>query len=161
MKTSALTRTSGKRTKTTDRERISGKCNRNNWRLFCELRSNSSKKEKSIKILPYSRKLNEVTNKRKAQLPIMQNIISRISRKISEGEDSKILATTLDFDYAYGQINLDEKTRNFCIFTVTGGEFTGYYRFLKDSMEWQISQQFAKNGSINHWNTNIRHGLTI
>ena len=37
----------------------------------------------------------------------------------------------LDFDYAYGQIKLNENTRNLCIFTVTGGEFTGYYRFLK------------------------------
>ena len=94
-------------------------------------------------------------------MPNTQELISRIARKISEGEDGKFLATTLDFDYAYGQINLDEKTRNFCIVTVTGGEFTGYYRFLKDSMEWQIFQQFAKNGSINHWNPNIRHGLTI
>ena len=29
------------------------------------------------------------------------------------------------------RIKLDEKTRNFGIFTVAGGEFTGYYRFLK------------------------------
>ena len=36
----------------------------------------------------------------------------------------------LDFDYAYGQIKLDEDTKNLCIITVTGGEFTGYYRFL-------------------------------
>ena len=37
----------------------------------------------------------------------------------------------MDFDYAYGQIKLDEKTRNLCTFTVTGGDFTGYYRFMK------------------------------
>ena len=41
------------------------------------------------------------------------------------------MATKLDFDYAYGQIKLDENTENLCIFTVTGGDFTGYYRFLK------------------------------
>ena len=41
------------------------------------------------------------------------------------------MATKLDFDYAYGQIKLDEEKRNLCSFTVTGGEFTGYYRFLK------------------------------
>ena len=51
---------------------------------------------------------------------------SKISSK--QGE---ILATKIDFDYAYGQIKLDEKTKNLCIFTVTGGDFTGYYRFLK------------------------------
>ena len=52
-------------------------------------------------------------------------------KKKSEREDGGILATKLDFDYAYGQIKLDEKTRNLCIFSVTGGEFTGYYRFVK------------------------------
>ena len=41
------------------------------------------------------------------------------------------MATKLDFDYAYDQIKLDENTKNLCIFTVTGGEFTGYYRFLE------------------------------
>ena len=27
---------------------------------------------------------------------------------------------------------MDENTKNLCIFTVTGGDFTGYYRFLKE-----------------------------
>ena len=62
------------------------------------------KKDKSIKIALDSRKLNEITVKRKAQMPNMEELISRISRKISEGEDGEILATKLDFDYAYGQI---------------------------------------------------------
>ena len=89
------------------------------------------KKDKSIKIALDSRKLNEITLKRKAQMPNMEELISRISRKISEGEDGEVLATKLDFDYAYGQIKLDDDTKNLCIFTVTGGNFTGYYRFLK------------------------------
>ena len=37
----------------------------------------------------------------------------------------------MDFDFAYGQFKLDDETQNLCIFTITGGEFTGYYRFLK------------------------------
>ena len=89
------------------------------------------KKDKSIKIAQDSRKLNEVTIKRKAQMPNMEELTSRISRKISEGKEGEILATKLDFDYAYGQIKLDENTKNLCIFTVPGGDFTGYYRFLK------------------------------
>ena len=89
------------------------------------------KKDKSIKIALDSRKLNKVTNKRKAQMPNMEELTSRISKKISEGKEGKILATKLDFDYAYSQIKLDENTKNLCIFTVTGGDFTGYYRFLK------------------------------
>ena len=64
------------------------------------------KKDKSIKITVDSRKLHEVTIKRKAQMPNMEELISRISSEISEGE-GEILSTTLDFDYAYGQIKLD------------------------------------------------------
>ena len=62
----------------------------------------------------------------------MEELISRISKKISEAE---ILATKSDFDYQYGPIKLDEKTRNLCIFTVREGEITGYYRFLKGFYE--------------------------
>ena len=89
------------------------------------------KKDKSIKIALDSRKLNEATIKRKAQMPNMEELLSRISRKISEEQEGEIWITKLDFDYAYGQIKLDDQTKNLCIFTVTGGEFTGYYRFLK------------------------------
>ena len=89
------------------------------------------KKDKSIKIALDSRKLNEATIKRKAQMPNMEELISRISRKISEEQEGEIWITKLDFDYAYGQIKLDGQTKNLYIFTVTGGEFTGYYRFLK------------------------------
>ena len=89
------------------------------------------KKDKSIKIALDSRKLNEATIKRKAQMPNMEELISRISRKISEEKEGEIWLTKLDFDYAYGQIKLDDETKNLCIFTITGGEFTGYYRFLK------------------------------
>ena len=89
------------------------------------------KKDKSIKIALDSRKLNKIAMKRNAQMPNMEEWISRISRKISAGEDGGVLATKLDFDYAYGQIKLDDDTKTLCIFIVTGGNFTGYYRFLK------------------------------
>ena len=65
-------------------------------------------------------------------MPNMEELLSRISRKISEGTEGEILAAKLYLDYAYRQIKLDEKkTRNLCIFTVTGDEFTGNYRFLQ------------------------------
>ena len=89
------------------------------------------KKDKSMETTLDSRKLNEATIKRKAQLPNMGELISRLSRKISEGKKGEIRITKLDFDYAYGQIKLEDRTKSLCLFTVTGGEFTGYYRFLK------------------------------
>ena len=59
--------------------------------------------------------LNEITvTTRKAQMPPnIEELISRISRKTSQGSDSKILASKLDFDYAYGQIKLDENTQTY------------------------------------------------
>ena len=89
------------------------------------------KKDKSVKIALDSRKLNEITIKRKAQMPNMEELISRISRKIADGPADEIWTSKLDLDYAYGQLLLSREARNLCIFAVTGGNFTGYYRFLE------------------------------
>ena len=83
------------------------------------------KKDKSVKIALDSKKSNEATIKKKAQLPNMEELIPRISRKVSEEQKGEIWITKLDFDYAYGQIKLNENTKKLCIFTVTGAEFTG------------------------------------
>ena len=61
---------------------------------------------KSIKIALDSRKLNEATIKRNAQLPNMEELISRISQKLSEETESEITITKLEFDYASGQLKL-------------------------------------------------------
>ena len=84
------------------------------------------KKDKSVKIALVSRKLSESTIMKKAQMPNMEELISRVSRKISRKQESEIWKTKLDIDYAYDQIKLDDNTKNLCIFTVTVGELTGY-----------------------------------
>ena len=89
------------------------------------------KKDKSVKIALDSRKLNEITIKRKAQMPNMEELFSRIPRKTADGPADEIWTSKLDLDYAYDQLILSKEARNLCIFAVTGGDFTGYYRFLK------------------------------
>ena len=69
------------------------------------------KKDKSIKIALDSRKLNEATIKKKAQLPNMEELISRIPRKIFEEQEGEVWITKLDFDYAYDQIKLNENIK--------------------------------------------------
>ena len=91
----------------------------------------SVKKDKPIKIALDSRKLNEITVKRKAQMPNVEELITQISRKIADGPADEIWISKFDLDYAYGQLLLSREARNLCIFAVTGGKFTGYYRFLK------------------------------
>ena len=71
------------------------------------------KKDKSVKIALDSRKLNTMTVERKTQMPNKEELISRISRKKPKGTEGEILATKLDFDYAYGQIKLDETAKRF------------------------------------------------
>ena len=89
------------------------------------------KNDKSVKIALDSRKLNEITIKTKAQMPNMEELNSRISRKIADGPADEVWISKYDLDYAYGQLILSREARNLCIFAVTGGNFTGYYRFLK------------------------------
>ena len=86
--------------------------------MFCEARSNNGKEGQIIEIALHSQKLNEGTIKRNAQMPNMEDLLSSISREISEGEAGEILATKLDFEYAHVQIKLDEETRILCTFTV-------------------------------------------
>ena len=89
------------------------------------------KEDKSVKVALDSRKLNEITIKRKAQMPNMEELISRISRKTADGPADEIWISKFDLDYAYGQLLLTREARNLCIFSVTGGNVTGYSRFLK------------------------------
>ena len=89
------------------------------------------KKDKTVKIALDSRKLKEITVKRKAQMPNMEELISRKSRTIADGETYLICISKLDPDYAYGQMQLSKHAKDLCIFAITGGNFTRYYRFLK------------------------------
>ena len=59
------------------------------------------KKDKSVKIALDSRKLNEITIKRKAQMPNMEELISRISRKSANGPADEIWTSKFDLDYFF------------------------------------------------------------
>ena len=67
-----------------------------------------------------SRKLTEITVKRKAQMPNMEELISRISRKTADGEADEIWTSKFGLDYVYGQVPLSKKAMDLCIFAVTG-----------------------------------------
>ena len=64
-------------------------------------------------------------------MPNVEKLISGRSRKIADGRADEIWISKFDLDYAYGQLLLSRDARNLCIFAVLGGNFTGYYRFLK------------------------------
>ena len=90
------------------------------------------KRDKPIKFALKSRKLNGINIKKKAQMPNMEELLLRISRRNNDGKEGEIWISKLDLGYAYGQVMLSEKAKNLCIFTVTGGKFKVQYRFLKE-----------------------------
>ena len=61
----------------------------------------------------------------------MEELISRISRKIADGSTDQIWISKFDLDYAYGQLQLSKHALDLCIFAITGGNSTGFYRFFK------------------------------
>ena len=88
------------------------------------------KKDKSVKIALNSRKLNEACVKRKAAMPNMEELISKISAKNTKGE-GEIWMSKTDLDYAYGQAKLSKEAAKHCVFSIIAGDFTGHYRFKK------------------------------
>ena len=88
------------------------------------------KKDKSVKIALDSRKLNEACIKRKAAMPNMEELVSKISAKITDGE-GEVWMSKIDLDYAYGQAKLSKEAAKHCVFSIIGGDFTGHYRFKK------------------------------
>ena len=66
-------------------------------------------------------------------MPNMEAVISRSSKKLADGPAIEICSSKFDLDYAYGKLQLSKRAMDQCIFAVTGGSFTGNYRFLKGS----------------------------
>ena len=63
-------------------------------------------------------------------MPNMEELISKISTKITKGE-GEIWMSKIDLDYAYGQAKLSEEAAKHCVFSIIGGDFTGPYGFKK------------------------------
>ena len=89
------------------------------------------KKDKTVKITLYARKLNESCVKKRPHMPNMEELLNQISTKLSRNDHDPIWISVIDLDYAYGQMKLAPETSKHCNFAVTGENMNGYYRFLK------------------------------
>ena len=74
------------------------------------------KKDKSVKIALDSRKLNEACVKRKAAMPNMEKLISKISAENTKN-NGEIWMSKIDLDNAYGQAKLskDAASKTLCV----------------------------------------------
>ena len=65
-------------------------------------------------------------------MPNMEELLNQISVEITRDRVVHFFISKKDFDYAYGQMQLSEETRRQCVFALSGGKFSGYYRFKKE-----------------------------
>ena len=90
------------------------------------------KSDKSVKIALDSRNLNDSCIKMKPQIckimPNILEILNQIPVEITRGRTVQLFLSKIDLDYAYGQLKLSEETSRQCVFALTGGTFSGYYR---------------------------------
>ena len=89
------------------------------------------KSDKSVKIALDSRKLNDSCIKMRPHMPNMEDLLNQISVEITRDRTAQLFLSKIDLDYAYGQMKLSEETSRQCVFAITGGNFSGYYRFKK------------------------------
>ena len=64
-------------------------------------------------------------------MPNMEELLIQISVEITRDRTLQLFMSKIDLDYAYGQRKLSEETSRQCVFGLTGGKFSGYYRFKK------------------------------
>ena len=59
----------------------------------------------------------------------LENLMDMIAEKI-DGKEGEVWYSSVDMEYAYGQVPLDESTAKNCNFRIIGGKSTGTYRFV-------------------------------
>ena len=84
---------------------------------------------KPVKVALDSRKLNNSCIKVRPHMPNMKELLNQISVEITKDRTKKLMISKIDLDYAYGQMMLSEETSRQCVFAITGGNFSSYYRF--------------------------------
>ena len=89
------------------------------------------KGDKSVKIALDSRKLNDSCIKMRPHMPNMEDLLNQISVEITRARTTQLFLSKIGLDYAYGQMKLSKETSRQCVFALTGGNFSGYYRFKK------------------------------
>ena len=89
------------------------------------------KNDKSEKIALDSGKVNDSCIKVRPHMPNREELLNQISVEITKDRTKELMISKIDLDYAYSQIMLSEEPSRQCVFAITGGNFSGYYRFKK------------------------------
>ena len=77
-------------------------------------------------------------------MPNMEILVNQISVEITRDRAAQLFMSKIDLDYAYEQRKLSEETSRQCVFALTGGNFSGYYRFKKGFTVSPTYPQFSR-----------------
>ena len=61
----------------------------------------------------------------------IEELLNQILVEIMSDRTKILMISKIDLDYAYGKMKLSKETSRQCVFEITGGKFSGYYRFKK------------------------------
>ena len=89
------------------------------------------KNDKSVKLVLDSQKLNDSCIKIRPHMPNMEKLLNQISVEITKDRTKELMISMIELDYAYSQMMLPEETSRQCVFAITAGNFSGYFRFEK------------------------------
>ena len=87
------------------------------------------KKDQTVKLALDSKKINKFIHKNKYQMPNIDLLLNNIAQEVKSDKTKQTLFSKLDLRYAYSQIPLDQRTREHCNFSLTGGNATKTYQF--------------------------------
>ena len=83
------------------------------------------KKDRSVKIALDARSLNNAILKNKYRMPNLESLMEKVAEIVNDNNDGEVFFTSLDIQYAYGQMILHHETAKHCTFQIVGGESTG------------------------------------
>ena len=84
---------------------------------------NTVRKDNSVKLAMDARILNDNTIKGKAQMPILEELLGQVSMAITRNEEMPLYISTIDLEYAFGQVKLHPETSKHCNIAIIGGYY--------------------------------------
>ena len=99
---------------------IRKKANNNDKNCFVSPAVITVKKDESLKIALDSLLTKQTQSETNAQSPNMEELISKLSRKVADGPADAKWSSNNDLAYIYGQLIVSREARNLCIFPING-----------------------------------------
>ncbi len=94
--------------------------------IFVSPEEITHKSQGTVKIALDSIEPNMQVVKKKMQLPLRAELLDQISMKISGNRQPQLHNSTIDLDYAFGQIALHKDAAKHCVAAIVGGKATGH-----------------------------------